>query len=146
MLLGFKHFDLLLADMQFTSTARWLDCSLRISRKMGPASGSLASGRWSSSPCLKTCTSQGFLDLLKTRDLDGSDPSPRPERVAALTECARRFAGQDWTKKVRFVVLFVSLLGDYGLFHIWIESHFLSSLHCTHQIIQPSRMLQSGRE
>ena len=145
MLLGFKHFDLLLADMQFTSTARWLDCSLRISRKMGPASGSLASGSWSSSPCLNTCARISRY-IMNARDLDGSDPSPRPERVAALTECARRFAGQDWTKKVRFVVLFVSLLGDYGLFHIWIESHFLSSLHCTHQIIQPSRMLQSGRE
>ena len=101
-----NHFDLLLADMQFTSTARWPDCSLRTSRKMGPASGSLASGSWSSSPCLKTRAFQGFLDLLNARDLDGSDPSPRPERVAALTECARRFAGQDWTEKVRFVLAF----------------------------------------
>ena len=113
MLLGFKHFDLLLADMQFTLTARWPDCSLRTNRKMGPASGSLASGSWSSSPCLKTCASQGFLDIMNARDLDGSDPSPRPERVAALTECARRFAGQDWAEKVRFVVRFVkALLGD----------------------------------
>ena len=105
--MGFKHFDFLLADMRFTLTARWPDCSLRTNRKMGPASGSLASGSWSSSPCLNTCASQGFLDLMNARDLDGSDPSPRPERVAALTECARRFAGQDWTEKVRFVIRFV---------------------------------------
>ena len=36
------------------------------------------------------------------RDLEGSDPSPRPERVAALTECAHRFAGHEWTDKVFF--------------------------------------------
>ena len=106
MLLGFNHFDLLFADMQFTSTARWLDCSLRISRKMGPASGSLALGSWLSSLGLNTCARISRY-IMNARDLDGSDPSPRPERVAALTECARRFAGQDWTEKVRFVVRFV---------------------------------------
>ena len=34
------------------------------------------------------------------RDLEGADPSPRPERVAALTECAQRFAGEAWRDKV----------------------------------------------
>ena len=34
------------------------------------------------------------------RDLEGADPSPRPERVAALTECAQRFAGEAWSDKV----------------------------------------------
>ena len=34
------------------------------------------------------------------RDLEGADPDPRPERVAALTECAQRFAGEAWSDKV----------------------------------------------
>ena len=41
-----------------------------------------------------------FSDHPRFRDLEGSDPSPQPERVAALTECAQRFAGQEWTDKV----------------------------------------------
>ena len=60
------------------------------------------------------------------RDLEGSDPSPWPERVAALTECAHRFAGHEWTDKVFFVAL-----------------QNLSKSGC---ILFSLRMWQSGRE
>ena len=53
------------------------------------------------------------------RDLEGSDPSPRPERVAALTECAHRFAGHDWTDKVFF-------WSSSEFIQVWQYSFFLS--------------------